>query len=78
MKLKNYTLQLDSHHRFIKDWVCNPAFRQTDLSERGIGTPRGLWDIILINMLEQLRQKYHKPVLTCYSSDLLADTLLYT
>ena len=40
---EKYTLQLDSHHRFIKDW-----------------------DIILIGMLEKLKPKSRKPVLTTY------------
>lgn len=41
---EEYTLQLDSHHRFIKGW-----------------------DTILINMLEDLREKgYKKPLITTY------------
>lgn len=40
---EKYTLQLDSHHRFIKDW-----------------------DTILIDMLENLRSKSKKPLLTAY------------
>ncbi len=41
---ETYTLQLDSHHRFIQDW-----------------------DVILIEMLEQLRSDgYKRPLLTSY------------
>ena len=40
---EKYTLQLDSHHRFIQDW-----------------------DRILIEMLENLRSKSKKPVLSTY------------
>jgi Glycosyltransferase (GlcNAc) len=40
---EKYTLQLDSHHRFIEDW-----------------------DSILIDMLESLRDKSPKPILTAY------------
>jgi hypothetical protein len=40
---EKYTLQLDSHHRFIKNW-----------------------DSELIEMLENLRKKHNKPLLTSY------------